>query len=104
MSGPYVHAQPLLEAIRMAELSETEAARLAGYDTVRNNVRDGLLTVWQVDNIAIRALGRHPVEIYGHYWLDQQALHDEQMRPTADVEREVRINRAFTSRRQAVAS
>jgi hypothetical protein len=34
------------------------------------------VSVWMADEIAVRALNRHPVEIWGDDWLDRDALDD----------------------------
>lgn len=82
---PQVLTRPLLNALHAAGLDLKTAAEFAGVNYA--HIRDGgdVISVWLADRLAIHALARHPVEIYGHHFLDQRALLEEETRLRQEV-------------------
>jgi lambda repressor-like predicted transcriptional regulator len=101
-SPPKVPFLPLYKAF-IADGAAEPAHALTAMSVTAGVDRSGLyrclatdtVSVWMADEIAIRSLNRHPVEIWGDDWLDPDSLHHP------SVDRAVRIDHAFQQLRKA---
>lgn len=80
---PKVDIGPLRDELDRLRISLHAATKQAGVDWAGTHRawRAGRISVWMADRLAVHALNRHPVEIWGDDWLDQHALND----PTVDL-------------------